>query len=82
MIPDWCDEVHGVNDARKWGAADTSGTQRVVVVANGLWVTINKTEGNGFPAAMSPEQARYLARQIYRCARLVEQRRTAAERPA
>jgi len=71
---DDCDEVHGMNDASTKVAGEYRGRQRVTVVADGDWVQLNKGEGAIYPAGLTPAQARYLARKLYRCARLVEQR--------
>jgi hypothetical protein len=74
-IRDVCFEVHGIACAMTKSATGVGGNQRVTIIADGDFVMLNKSEGTGFPAAMNPDQARYLATKLYRCARLVEQRR-------
>jgi hypothetical protein len=81
MIPDVCDEVHGVNDCAKLSATASDLTQRVTVVARGQWISLNKTEGPSYPAGLSPAQARYIAQKLYRCAAIVEARRKAGGQP-
>jgi hypothetical protein len=76
MIPDVCDEVHGVNDAHKLDSALGPMTQRVIVTTDGLWIRLAKSENN--PAGLSPAQARYLAQKLNRLATIVDARRKAA----
>lgn len=71
---DDCNEIHGMNDARRLTPSGYEASQRVTVEADGVWVRLNKSESPSYPAGLTPNQARYLARKLYRCARLCEQR--------
>jgi len=79
---DVCDEVHGMRNVRKMASAEGGAVQYVTVAADGLWIRLNKSEGTAFPAGLTPAEARYLASKLYRCARLVEQRRAQHSGPA
>lgn len=72
MIRDDCNEVHGMDDAAMIGGHRGDRT-RVLVTAQSEIVKLN-VAGYTYSAGLNPAQARYLARKLYRCARLVEQR--------
>lgn len=67
-IIDVCDEIHGMADAR------TSGSQySLTVCARGKWIEIDKN--TNACVSLTPDQARYFATKLRRCAALVEHRR-------
>lgn len=69
------DEVVGMMNARRCGS---SGQEQLVTVGvRGTEVRIILSDG-GYPAGLTPAQARFIARALYRMARLAEHRATAA----
>jgi len=73
---DDCNEIHGMNNAKRLGGMGYHDAQDITICADGTWVQLAMSTSN-YPAGMTPDQARYLARKLYRVARLVEQRKTA-----
>lgn len=77
MIRDDGNEMAGMKDARKLNATGNL-TQRVTVTARRTCVELD-IEYSTYPAGLTPAQARFFARKLYRMARLVEQRLAAAD---
>jgi hypothetical protein len=71
-VTDVCDEIHGMADAR------TSASQHALTVcAHGKWIEVDKTTMS--PVCLTPDQARYFATKLRRCAAIVEQRRASGQ---
>lgn len=73
MIRDDGDEASGMMNARVCRNASGAQEQSVIVYARGDEVRISLSEGL-YPAGLTPAQARFIARALYRMARLAEHR--------
>lgn len=73
MIRDDGNEIAGMMDVEKLGGMRGQ-TQAITVAARGASVIIALSECT-YDAGLDPAQARFLARKLYRMARLAEQRR-------
>lgn len=80
-MKDECDEIHGMRDARKLTAIGYGERAEITVAADGRWIKLDIAHQT-YSAGMTPTQARYLARKLYRLARLVEQRLVPSPTPA
>lgn len=67
------DEMAGMMNARRCGGARYGDEQALTVCVRGVEVQIMLSEGS-YPAGLTPVQARFIARALYRMARLAEQR--------
>lgn len=67
------DEMAGLMNARRCGGARYGDEQAVTICVRGVEVQIRLSEGL-FPAGLTPVQARFVARALYRMARLADQR--------
>lgn len=65
-------EVHGVLRATKLSTGGYGGSQQVTVAQDGDYVRLSM-DTSSFPAGLTPDEARHLARALHRLARRVEE---------
>ena len=65
-------EMAGIIDAKRLSVAGYTGRQEVTVAHDNGIVRLSMASSS-YPAGLTPEQARFLARRLYRMARLADE---------